>query len=350
MKRPSPRRLLVPALFFLAVLAVGLGGLAAPAFADRVVLTDGTVIEGEIQTSGEFLDVRVGDRKFRRVRRADVAKVESTLSPAQVAQQGEAERLLVEAAAAKEGSDARATAVSRLERIAPALTEPLLLRKLGQTSGASEQRRIAAELLGSHKGDASVRALARTVVLDGVAAVRSAALASLWRIGNPDTGLLFVDALERRDPVERTRATAALATFPRKEAVAGLLKLGPPGGNGGALPGSGSGNGRSRCYVAVLDERAYISGYELSAGGTGRVVAEVAVPVVDVLRTGVVLEVAARYVTEYEHFVRGSVFSFLTGKRFESDEKVLAWWQDAEKSFELSPAAKKQAEGLASEK
>ena len=92
----------------------------------------------------------------------------------------------------------------------------------------------------------------------------------------------------------------------------------------------------------MITQRAYISGYALSSGGTGQTVAEVATPEINVLTEGVVLDVASRYITEYETFVRGSVFSFLSGQHFRSDDEVKAWWRDAEKDFDLSPEAKRQ--------
>jgi hypothetical protein len=321
-------------------------GLATPAFADRLVVNDGTVLEGEIiDTGGEFIDVRVSETHFKRVRRADVARIESVLAPREIAAAQEGERLFVEAAAATDRPEVRARALAAFEKIEPALTEPMLLRRLAPSSGATEQRRLAAELLASHKGDAVVRALARSVVQDGISVVRSAALTSLRKAGNRETGLLFVEALKTHDPLERARATSALATFPRKEAVLALLLLPPPGGAGGG--GGSSDNRTPRCHVAIITQSAYISGYQVVAGGTGLRVAEVAVPVVDVLETGCVLDVAVRYVTEFETFARGSVFSFLTGTHFDSDDKVAAWWKDAQKDFDLAPGAKKQLASLA---
>ncbi len=48
---------------------------------------------------------------------------------------------------------------------------------------------------------------------------------------------------------------------------------------------------RQRVHVSVITQRAYISDYELSSGGTGLVVAEVADPVIEIFQEGIVLDV-----------------------------------------------------------
>jgi type II secretory pathway component GspD/PulD (secretin) len=48
---------------------------------------------------------------------------------------------------------------------------------------------------------------------------------------------------------------------------------------------------RQRVHVSVITQRAYISDYELSSGGTGLVVAEVADPIIETFQEGVVLDV-----------------------------------------------------------
>ena len=48
---------------------------------------------------------------------------------------------------------------------------------------------------------------------------------------------------------------------------------------------------RQRVSVSVITQRAYISDYELSSGGTGQVVAEVADPIIETFQEGIVLDV-----------------------------------------------------------
>lgn len=48
---------------------------------------------------------------------------------------------------------------------------------------------------------------------------------------------------------------------------------------------------RQRVYISVVTQRAYISDYELSSGGTGLAIAEVADPVVETFQEGIVLDV-----------------------------------------------------------
>ena len=48
---------------------------------------------------------------------------------------------------------------------------------------------------------------------------------------------------------------------------------------------------RQRVHTAVVTQRAYISDFELSSGGTGLAIAEVADPVVEIFQEGIVLDV-----------------------------------------------------------
>jgi type II secretory pathway component GspD/PulD (secretin) len=48
---------------------------------------------------------------------------------------------------------------------------------------------------------------------------------------------------------------------------------------------------RQRVSISIITQRAYISDYELSSGGTGNVVAEVADPIIETFQEGVVLDV-----------------------------------------------------------
>jgi hypothetical protein len=204
---------------------------------------------------------------------------------------------------------------------------PVLVR--GTSHASKAQRRLAAELLGARPGNESARALARAVVLDDVPAVRMQAIASLTTLRHPETASLFIQALARREPFERMRAAEALRFFPDRDAVGALLDT--------STIRAGS---VARAHVFFGSERAYISGYELTAGGTGIVVAEVAKPIVQVHREGVSLEVAVAYTLEYEwSVVRVGVLRFLTGEKLAKPKDWQAWWSRAEKGFRLAPEA-----------
>ncbi len=314
-----------------ATIAV-LVALAGPAFADRVIVKEGPVLEGVVEDKGDFIHVKTAKGVIVRVPRGSVARIESDEAPERLR---EIKTLIDGAARHPRKKDGLGASLAKFH---DAFVVPALLDRLERAS-SSEERRLAARELGTRKADGVLRALSRAVVLDAAAPVRSQAMDSLRRIGDPETGALFVQALSRSEPAERTRATAALGTFPRKEAVAALANLANPGA-------TSADNNSSRAHIFVGTERAFIGGYELSSGGTGLAVSEVAKPIVNVLRDGVVLDVSARYIIEYETFVRGSVLRFLSGQNHQSVKDWQDWWQREGSTFELSPEARKQLESL----
>jgi hypothetical protein len=308
--------------------------LASPALADRVILKDGPTFEGTVSEKDGFYEIATKG-KIVRVPSSSVARIESDEAPERIREI----KILLDGAA--RNAKKRPALPAALAAFHDSFVIPTLCERVEKAS-SSEERRLAAQLLATRGVAVSVRALARAVVLDDVAAVRSQAMESLRRIGDPETGVLFVQALGRSSSVERTRATAALATFPRKEAVGALAALPNPAGNS-------SGGGTPRAHIFVGTERAYISGYELSAGSPGGfpgTIAEVAKPTVDVLRDGVVLEVASRYITVYETYVRVCVLRFLSGQMFASVQYWRDWWEKSKATFELAPPAQEQLTAL----
>jgi hypothetical protein len=307
-------------------------GLAAPALADRVHIKDtGTVVQGTVVENGDFLDVTTAPNRITRIPRSAVAYIESDEAPERLK---EIKNLLeVAGRTPKKREELHAT----LARFHDAFVIPVLCDRVEHAS-STEERRLAARELSIRGTDQAVRSLARCVVLDGIGSVRSAAMDALKTIGNKETGKLFTEALTRSDPVQRTRATAALATFPRKEAVGVLAALPDPADQ--------AANNSARAHIYVGTEHAYISGFNLSSGGTGNRIAEVAQPEISVLREGVVLDVSVRYIIEYETFVRDSVLRFLSGERQSSVKGWQDWWRQSGSTFDLSTAAKEQLDSL----
>ncbi len=313
------------------ITALLLLGLAAPALADRVHLKDtGTVVTGTVAENGDFLDVTTAPNRITRIPRSAVAYIESDEAPERLR---EIKNMLEVAGRTPKKREELHAALARFH---DAFVIPALCDRVEHAS-STEERRLAARELSIRGTDQAVRSLARCVVLDGIGSVRSAAMDALKKIGNKETGKLFTEALTRSDPLQRTRATAALATFPRKEAVGVLAALADP---------SQAANNSARAHIYVGTEHAYISGFNLTSGGTGNAIAEVAQPEISVLREGVVLDVSVRYIIEYETFVRDSVLRFLSGEKQSSVKGWQDWWQQAGSTFELSTAAREQLESL----
>ncbi|MEZ0227810.1 MAG: HEAT repeat domain-containing protein, partial [Planctomycetota bacterium] len=204
------------------VAIVVLLALAGPAFADRVVVKDGPVLEGSVTEKNGFIEVKTAKGTIVRVPKGSVARIESDEAPERLR---EVKVLLDGAARHPKKKDELSASLAKVH---DAFVVPALLDRLEHAS-SGEERRLAARELAMRPADGVLRALARAVVLDAAAPVRSEAMSSLRRIGDPETGALFVQALGRADPTERTRATAALGTFPRKEAVGVLANLANPG-------------------------------------------------------------------------------------------------------------------------
>src|SRR5262249_41189111 len=114
---------------------------------------------------------------------------------------------------------------------------------------------------------------------------------------------------------ERIRAALALRIFPAAGAIPGLLDTSTIREN------------RHRVHIFVGTQRAYISDWELTAGGTGLVVAEVAKPITSVATEGVCLEVDARDVTDYEWTVRAGTLEKITGERFQTPDEWREWYK-----------------------
>jgi len=311
--------------------------LGAPALADRVHLKDtGTVVTGKPSENGEFLDVLTDKNVIVRIKRTSVAYIESDEAPERIKEA----KNLVEVAGRR--PEKRAELASSLAKIHDAFVIPALADRLAHASSTEERKLVIKELAARGHDKGALKALVIDAVHDNVAALRSESMGALRRIGDPETGLYFTYELAREDPIERTRATAALGTFPHKGAVGVLAALGNP---------AGASAGSSRAHIFVGAERAYIAGWTVTAGnpnlaGGGFRATEVAAPVVDVLRDGVVLDVAVKYIVEYETFVRGSVLHFLSGQSFQSVDDWRAWWKKAEPTFELAPAAREQLASL----
>lgn len=198
-----------------------------------------------------------------------------------------------------------------------AVLEPL--SKALRLSDSKVLRQLCAEELGRRRAAAAEVALARAAVDDTRHEVRDAALGALKHVGSTRTRAreVFVQGLRAKSVFRRAHAAAALGAFKTPWAVPVLIEQ---------LRETTSGFGT--VSISIKTERAYISDYELTSGGTGQVAGEVANPRVSTSAEGVTLEV--KVVQWYrERLVR--VLQRTTGQSFgASPKRWRRWWRAQE--------------------
>jgi HEAT repeat protein len=163
--------------------------------------------------------------------------------------------------------------------------------------------------------------LAQAAVEDGRRQVRSKALDVLAVIDHPEVPNFFARALMREHPFQRIYAAQAVGAFPSRRAVPALIYI---------LRESASGFGRVSMSVEI--QRAFIRDFELSSGGTGLVVAEVADPVVGVSREGTVLDVR---VVQWERRAVLTSLRRVTGQSLGGNPGAWeGWWRRNQDTFQ----------------
>jgi hypothetical protein len=175
-------------------------------------------------------------------------------------------------------------------------------------------RKLAAEELGRRRAKAAEAALARSAVEDTSHTVRTAALGALKHVGSTRMRREFVRGLSHKSVFKKAHAAEALAQFPYRGAVPVLIHK---------LRETTSGFGV--VSITIKTDRAYISDYELSSGGTGAAVAEVADPTVSKSTEGVSLEVK---IVQWYRETLVKALRRATGQSFGSSAKQWdRWWK-----------------------
>lgn len=230
------------------------------------------------------------------------------------AQAAEVRRLLRQAATAADV----APVVSALQGYQDDAAVPVLAAHV--TDDSLKVRLVAIDELGRRKVESAARRLAEAVVEDPSRAARSHALNALTIVAKTPAlkeaaGAYFVRALGREHLFHVVHAAAALPFFAHQRAVPGLINV---------LRESTAGFGR--VHFSQITQRAYISDYQLSSGGTGNVVAEVADPTIATFQEGTVLDV--QVVQWWREAIVGSLRR-ITGQRFGADPgEWERWWRE----------------------
>lgn len=215
--------------------------------------------------------------------------------------------------------DGRKAVAAKLKDYSDLAALPPLTKK-GLRSGTVATRRLAIAELSRRKARSSELALARLAVVDTKRAVRKEALDALVKVGAKRAPHYFVSALSSSNLFQRVHALHGISYFPTARAIPAMIhKLRESTGGWG------------RASLSIITQRAYIQDYELSSGGTGLVVAEVADPVIGTSTTGVVLE------TKVKGWYRETLVTVLqrvSGQNFGKNPKAWQnWWKKSGKGF-----------------
>jgi hypothetical protein len=200
-----------------------------------------------------------------------------------------------------------------LKHYPDAAAVPALIEAVDGTS--FKTRQLAIRELGRRKAAAAEEALAKAAVEDPKRDARDAALDALMALEPKQAPKYFLRSVTRRkNPFQRVHAVKAVGAFPAPGAVPVLIR---------ALRETTSGFGKAS--ISTVTQRAYIQDFELSSGGTGNVVAEVANPQIGTFSEGTTLEMKV-ILWERESIVK--VLRKLSGQRFGADPgEWQRWWK-----------------------
>lgn len=181
------------------------------------------------------------------------------------------------------------------------------------TTDSVAVRLLAVEELGRRKAASARPRLGRAAIEDPRRAVRGAALHALQQMPiDPGMTGYFEKALGRDHAFQRVHAVEALGVFPGPRTVPVLITT---------LRESTTGFGR--CHITIETQRAYIQDFELSSGGTGTILAEVADPIVGTSVEGTSLD--AR-VVQWERTAIVTTLRKITGQTFGADPDAWRRW------------------------
>ncbi len=170
------------------------------------------------------------------------------------------------------------------------------LRNEARRNGNPRQRIAALQALQRRQLAGNDRFVLRTTVLDGSAAVRTAAAAISRPTVDAEDVQYMASGLSHPNAKVRVRTAEAFAELGHAEAVKYLVLAGPHAGAGLA----GGGGEGVRGHIAFLQQTSYIRDFDVEVAQA----AMIADPKVDVLQSGTVLDVTVAGVIEIRTIVR----------------------------------------------
>ncbi len=188
----------------------------------------------------------------------------------------------------------------------------LFCERLREASSKDVRSRCA-EQLARFETPESVHNLARSLVVDSSGQTRSVCLEALEGFADKEApAATFVRYLDNDEPDHRIRAAAALGHFPNFAAVPAMIQT---------LRMVWSGFGQN--FVQFTKEEAYVADYDVQAESFGNAAVEIADPVIGVLRSGISLEAKVQRV---EAYIRVETLRRVTGQNFGLDQQAWADW------------------------
>jgi hypothetical protein len=204
------------------------------------------------------------------------------------------------------------------------------LRNEARRNGNPRQRIAALQALQRRQLAGNDRFVLRTTVLDGSAAVRTAAAAISRPSVDAEDVQYMAAGLSHQNPKVRVRTAEAFAELGHAEAVKYLVLAGPHAGAG--LAGGGSDGVRG--HIAFLQQTSYIRDFDVEVAQA----AMIADPKVDVLQSGTVLDVTVAGVIEIRTIVRAYRTAIQRLVQQDPGEDPRAWSQWLENRTPPVPA------------
>jgi hypothetical protein len=238
--------------------------------------------------------------------------------PAAVAR---AKKALERAAAAEKDEAARDAALADL-RAAPKIARFEALARALESSSGKRVRILAAREMAEMRERAAAPVIVQAIVREADRPARIEMTRALRAVDAPDTAVFFTRNLIDSDPKRRIRAMQGLSVFRDRRAVEALVQF---------VEVTASGFGKAAIEVTV--DRAYVKDWQLVSGGTGLTVVEVPDPEIDIVRTGVAMDVQVRRVEM--RFAVG-LLQDLTGAGIGADAGAWRAWLADHKDFALA--------------
>lgn len=201
---------------------------------------------------------------------------------------------------------------------------PWLITELADVD--SNVRRGAATLLGDVASEKGLAKLIRASLIDTDEKVRDAARTSALASGYSELAVPYIKAVATDDERLRLRAYPALQELrdPRVvPALIGALAARRGGGGGGA------GSSLPRAHISIGEQRAFVQDFDVEIA-QGAVIAK---PVIGVLQSGVVLDVAVAGTQIISFVEQNTVIAALrkvTGQDLGKDASAWKKWWDAQ--------------------
>ena len=187
---------------------------------------------------------------------------------------------------------AKAAAVEELLVREPDADEAL--RNRARRSTTPERRLVAVAALARRGLEGSDLFVYRSAILDSSKDVRRGAMKLAQLHGDSSKAVQYLTAgLLHSNPLVRIRTAEAFANLEDPSAVLVLVEAGP---NAGLLPQAAGGGPRgTRAYMAITQQTAYIRDFDVEVAQASFI----ANPVVDVIQSGVVLDVTVAAVVTH---------------------------------------------------